>query len=153
VLVKKTRYAILALVRLAENHGKGPRQSAEIATTEKIPQRFLEIILNDLKKAGYLGSKSGKDGGFFLIKDPSEIDLQQIVDHFEGSTSWVPCISEKSYQPCEFAKNEADCRLRMVYSEIRENTREILGRTTLHDLMQKDNSSKQLPKNCITDPV
>lgn len=140
MLVKKTRYAIIALIRLAESYGKGPRLSTEIAVTEKIPQRFLEIILNDLKKEGFLGSKSGKEGGFFLIKEPSEINLQQIVDHFEGSTSWVPCISEKCYQPCEFAKEEADCRLRSVYSEIRSKTREILGGTTLHDLLQGTDS-------------
>jgi Rrf2 family protein len=136
VLVKKTRYAILALVRLAENYGNGPKQSNEIASSEKIPQRFLEIILNELKKAGYLGSRPGKEGGYFLIKEPAQIDLQEIVDYFEGSTSWVPCISEKSYQPCEFSKNEAECKLRSVYSEIREKTREILGRTTLQDLIE-----------------
>lgn len=135
MLAKKTRYSILALVKLAKEYGRGPLQISEIAKSEKIPQRFLEILLGDLKKMGFLGSKSGKEGGYFLIKNPKEVNLCNIIDYSEGSLSWVPCTSEKSYQPCEFCKDEEICALRKVYSEIRNSTKMILQKTSLHDLI------------------
>lgn len=135
MLAKKTRYSIMAMVTLAREYGKGPLQISQIAKVENIPQRFLEIILADLKKMGFLGSKSGRNGGYFLIKKPEQINLCDIVDYCEGSLAWVPCISEKAYQPCEFCKDEKKCKIRDVYFEIRKNTRNTLQSTTLKDLV------------------
>lgn len=135
MLAKKTRYAIIALIRLSKDFERGPVQIKEIAKSEMIPQRFLEIILLELKKYGLLGSKSGKNGGYFLIKSPDDFTLFEVVDLFEGSLSWVPCISQKSYQPCEFCKDEQICKIRNVYSEIREKTSEVLKNTTFRDLL------------------
>ena len=63
ILSKRTRYAIVALARLAREYGRGPIQIREIAQKERIPRSFLENILLDLKKAGILGSNLGKAGG------------------------------------------------------------------------------------------
>ena len=68
-LSKKTRYAIVALTRLAREYGNGPIQIRDIAESEKIPQRFLESILLELRKLGILGSKLGKEGGYYLLKE------------------------------------------------------------------------------------
>jgi Rrf2 family protein len=135
MLSKKTRYAIIALIRLAKESGKGAILISDIAESEHIPQRFLELILVELKKLGILGSKLGKSGGYFLIKEPSEVNLWAIVRHFEGPIALVACISEKAHQPCEFCKDEATCSLRLVFKEIRDNTYSILKRTTLKDLV------------------
>jgi len=135
MLANKTRYAVLALIYLAGEYGKGPVQSSVIAQNEKIPQRFLEVLLADMKSIGFLGSKPGKGGGYFLIKDPSQITLFDIIDFSEGTLSWVPCISEKSYQSCEFCKDESQCKVRSVYNELRDHNRMVLKRTSLKDLL------------------
>ena len=134
-LSKKTRYAIIALVKLSKEYGKGPVLISEIAESEQLPQRFLENILLELKKMGVLGSKLGKTGGYFLIRKPSEVCLDEVVRHFEGSIAMLYCISEKSYQPCEFCKREDDCKIRLVFKEIRDNTLSVLNKTTLEQLI------------------
>ena len=136
MLSQKTRYAMLALTHLAKDVGKGAIMISEIARSENIPQRYLEAILLDLKKLGFLGSKLGKNGGYFLIRKPEDINLSQIVRHFEGPIALVPCVSEKAYQPCEFCKDEEKCNLRKVFKDIRDYTYDKLQQTTLLDLIE-----------------
>jgi Rrf2 family protein len=136
MLSKKTRYAMLALTKLAKEYGKGPIPISEIAISEKIPQRFLENILLEIKKMGILGSRLGKAGGYYLIKKPEEVSLGDIVRQFEGTIAMMYCISEKAYQPCEFCKDEKTCKIRKVFKEVRDNTLSILQRTTLDQLIE-----------------
>ena len=134
ILSKKTRYAIVALTRLAKEYGKGPVQIRDIAEEERIPQSFLENILLELRKLGILGSKLGKAGGYYLLKDPSQVTLAEVVRHFEGTIALMYCVSEKAYQPCEFCRDEATCGIRKVFKEVRDTTFEILKKTTLQSL-------------------
>ena len=136
MLSKKTRYAMLALAKLAKEYGNGPLLISEIASSQQIPQRFLENILLDLKKMGILGSRLGKTGGYFLIKKPNEVNLEDIVRHFEGSLAMLYCISEKSYQPCEFCKKEDVCKIRDVFKDIRDYTLTVLSKTTIDQLIE-----------------
>jgi Rrf2 family protein len=135
MLSKKTRYAMLALTNLASKYGDGAIQIGDIAKMENIPQRFLESILLELKKMGILGSKLGKAGGYFLIKPPDEVSLLDVIRHFEGTIALMYCVSEKAYQPCEFCKIEATCKIRHVFKKIRDNTYDILQETTLASLI------------------
>ena len=135
MLSKKTRYAMVALVYLAKEESQRAVMSSEIAASEKLPQRFLENILLDLKKMGVLGSKLGKSGGYFLIKKPEDVRLSDVVRHFEGAIALLYCVSEKQYQPCEFCKDETICKIRGVFKEIRDTTFGILEKTTLRDLI------------------
>ena len=144
ILSKKTKYAMVALTRLARDYGRGPIQIRDIAESEKIPQRFLENILLELRKLGILGSKLGKEGGYFLLKKPSEVSLSEIVRHFEGTIALMYCVSEKAYQPCEFCKNEATCQIRRVFKEVRDTTYEILKRTSLEALISDSNPIHEL---------
>jgi Rrf2 family protein len=138
ILSKKTRYAIVALTRLAREYGSGPLQIKEIAEEEKIPQSFLENILLELRKMGILGSKLGKSGGYFLLKKPEDVNLAEIIRHFEGTIALMYCVSEKAYQPCEFCKDESNCEIRKVFKEIRDTTYNILSRTNLKSLTQSE---------------
>jgi Rrf2 family protein len=135
MLSKKTRYAMLALTNLASKYGDGAIQIGDIAKMENIPQRFLESILLDLKKMGILGSKLGKAGGYYLIKSPDEVSLLDVIRHFEGTIALMYCVSEKAYQPCEFCKIEATCKIRHVFKKIRDNTYDILQEATLASLI------------------
>ena len=136
MLSKKTRYALMALTKLSREYGKGAILISDIAKAEKIPQRFLENILLELKNLGFLGSKLGKNGGYFLLKNPEEISLADVIRYFEGTIALVYCVSEKAYQPCECCKNEDSCKLKSVFKTIRDNTFNILQETSIADISQ-----------------
>ena len=91
-------------------YGKGAILISDIAKSEMIPQRFLESILLDLKNFGVLSSKLGKSGGYYLLKKPEDVNLSDIVRHFEGAIALIPCTSEKYYQECEHCKDEKRAR-------------------------------------------
>lgn len=135
MLTQKTRYSMLAMVRLAKEYGKGILMINEIAESEKIPKRFLESILLELKKNGFLSSKLGKNGGYFLIKNPKDISLLEIVRLFEGSIAMLPCTSEKYYQSCEHCKDESICSIRGTFRDNREYTYKKLADTSLETLI------------------
>lgn len=126
---------MVALTYLAKKDTNQAVLSTEISKSEKIPQRFLENILLELKKMGILASKLGKNGGYYLIKKPEEIRLSDIIRHFEGAVAMLYCVSEKQYQPCEFCRDETTCKIRNVFKEIRDTTFDILERTSLQDLI------------------
>jgi len=134
LLSKKTRYAMIAMIRLAKEYGNGAIMIGDIAKSENIPRRFLENILLELKNLGFLGSKLGKSGGYFLLKNPEEVTLSDIIRHFEGTIAMLSCVSEKSYQPCEFCKDESLCKIRSTFKAVRDSTFNILSKTTLKDL-------------------
>jgi Rrf2 family protein len=125
---------MMALIYLAKKYNQGNVKAQEIAKSENIPIRFLEGILLEVKKMGFLSSKSGKSGGYFLIKPPGEIKLLDLISYFEGGIGLLYCVSEKQYQPCEFCKDEATCKIRYVFKEVRESTVNILQHTTLENL-------------------
>ena len=135
MLTQKTRYSMLAMVRLAKEFGKGTLMINEIAESEKIPKRFLESILLELKKSGYLGSRLGKNGGYFLMKNPKDINLLEIVRLFEGSIALLPCTSEKYYEPCVHCKDEENCNIRGTFKDIRDYTFNKLAATSLYSLI------------------
>jgi Rrf2 family protein len=137
ILSKKTRYAMVALASLARDYGKGPIQIQEISKKESIPRSFLENILLELKNMGILGSQLGKSGGYYLLKKPEEVNLAEIIDHFEGTLSLLYCVSEKAYRPCEFCKDEATCQIRKVFKKILSSTNSILKEATLKTLIQR----------------
>jgi len=126
---------MLAMVRLAKEYGKGKLMINEIAESERIPKRFLEGILLELKKNGYLASKLGKDGGYYLIKAPHEVSLLEIIRLFEGSIAYLACTSEKYYKSCEHCKDEKTCTIRHTFNDIRTYTFNKLAETSLADLI------------------
>jgi Rrf2 family protein len=127
---------MLALIRLAKEYGKGVLMINEIAESEKIPKRFLESILLELKNNGYLSSKLGKNGGYYLIKNPHNVTLLEIIRLFEGTIAWLPCTSEKYYQPCEHCKDEKTCRIRSTFYDIRSYTYKKLQDTSIASLIE-----------------
>lgn len=123
------------MLRLAKEYGKGTLLINDIAESEKIPKRFLESILLELKNNGYLGSKLGKKGGYYLVKSPDSVNLLEIVRLFEGSIALMPCTSEKYYQPCSHCKDEENCKVRKTFKDIRTYTFNKLAETTLDQLI------------------
>lgn len=143
MLSKKTRYAMLALSVLAAQYRKEPVPIGRIAEKEKIPQRFLEGILLTLKNHGMLNSTRGKTGGYYLLQDPREVTLLNVIICFEGSVSMLACVCEDQYMPCEFCKDEDNCPIRKPFSEIYRHIIDVLRRTTLSDLIKERNVNEK----------
>jgi Rrf2 family protein len=136
-LSRKARYALRALYALAARPGEGPVLIADLAERERIPRKFLEAILLELKNAGILQSKKGKGGGYALAKAPEQITVGQVIRLIDGPLAPLPCVSEKAYVRCEECVDEATCGTRMVMKQVRDAMVGILDRTTLADVQEQ----------------
>jgi Rrf2 family protein len=137
VLSKKAKYAIKALLALADREREEPMRIADLAREEQIPPKFLELILLGLKHNGILQSRKGKGGGYLLARDPTDIYLGQIVRMFDGPLAPVPCASQTAYVRCADCRNEAECGVRLAMKEVRDATARILDGTSLASLQVK----------------
>jgi Rrf2 family protein len=135
MLSKKAKYAIKALVFLAKNINQPPLPVPKIADLEKIPKKYLEGILLDLKNAGVLFSKKGKSGGYVLSKPPGEIPLVSIVRLMDGPIARVSCASAFHYRSCDECIDEATCSIKRIYLKIREEELTILSDTSIADMI------------------
>ena len=144
LLSKKTKYAIHALVNLAKKQGQGPVLISTISKEEKIPQKFLEAILLDLRKAGMLGSKKGKGGGYYIIKQPDKLSLVDVIRLFDGAIALLPCVSLNYYESCTECENEAICGLKKVFEELRDRTLDLLKNTTIQTVIDKEGKIDKL---------
>jgi len=137
MLSRKSKYALKALLVLTEEYGKDALLIADIAGREKIPKRFLELILLELKNHGILRSKKGKGGGYALNKPPSAISVGQVLRMLEGTLAPLPCVSKTSYERCEECKDERTCGIRILMKDVRDTTARILDSTTLADVAKR----------------
>lgn len=115
-----------------------PVQVGEIAKGENIPQKFLESILLTLRKSGILGSKKGKNGGYYLRKQPSEILMTEVMRVLEGPIAMIPCVSLNFYERCDDCPDEALCSVNKLMAQVRDSTLEVFRNTTLEDLAVVD---------------
>lgn len=143
MISKKTKYAINALVFLARRQEEGPVLISEIAEAEHIPQKFLEAILLDLKKAGILGSKKGRGGGYYLLKSPKEVNMTQVMRLFDGAIAFLPCVTYRYYERCEECKDEETCGIRDVFLEVRNKTVALLKKATLEEIMKREQNLEE----------
>ena len=134
MLSKKTQYALQALSYMVGKGTDAPILIAEISTEKKIPLKFLENILLELKKAGFLESKKGKHGGYFFAIAPQTIKLSAIFRTIEGPIALLPCVSLNFYKKCETC-NEKKCGINKIMVEVRDNTLAILDKRTVSDLI------------------
>lgn len=134
MLSKKSQYAFKALTYLTEKFNKGPVLISEISKKKKIPLKFLENILLELKKADILDSKKGKGGGYFLKQDPSKVKMATIIRLVNGPISMLPCVSLYFYERCKNC-NEKKCALHDIMIEVRDATLQVVDNRTLLDLV------------------
>jgi len=137
MISKKTKYALKALVALAARDDKSPMTISEIAEQEKIPKKFLEAILLDMRRQGILKSKIGIGGGYYLLKSPKDIVLSQLLRNIDGPIALIPCVSLNFYERCADCKDEVTCGIRKTFLEVRDATLKILSETTLDDILKK----------------
>ena len=131
-LTKRGEYALRALIDLgiARELGRPMVQIAELARKENIPIKFLEAILVQLKQEGYLASRRGKQGGYFLAKPAGSIRIGDVIRKMEGPLAPIPCVSQNFYERCS-CPDETHCGLRMLMLDVRNAISNILDRYTL----------------------
>ncbi len=135
MLSRKTKYGLKALTYIARNIERETVLIQEIAEAENISRKFLESILLTLRKAGYLGSKKGKGGGYYLIKDPVDIKMADAIRILEGPIALLPCVSLNFYERCDDCPDETTCSLHVLMEEVRDSTLNVLENKTLADLV------------------
>lgn len=134
MLSKKTQYAFRALTHLAYHYGNAPVRISEISIKQKIPLKFLENILNELKKADMLESKKGKGGGYMLKVPPKKIKLARVIRVINGPIALLPCASLNFYEKC-IDCDELNCGTRRMMIVARDATLKVLEKKTLNDII------------------
>ena len=138
-LTYKGDYAIKIIVELSLHHGKDIVTIHEMAKRLDIPIKFLEQILLDLKRGGFVESRRGKIGGYLLTEDPSKIKLGEIIRYIDGPTEPIACV-EKGYAVCSDLYR---CVLRKIWQEVAEATSKIVDNITFEDLAREMSRQKK----------
>lgn len=131
MLSQKTRYAIRALQHLADFYGKGPIPLTDIAETQKIPAKFLTVILSEMAREGLVATQRGRDGGYWLAREPAAISYGSIVRLTRGSLALTPCASRLAHEQCKNCLPEEECRMHRVMLRVRDETAKVLDGISL----------------------
>ena len=126
MLAQKTRYALRALLFLVEEGHGEPVQLARIADAQRVPHKYLELIMLDLKKAGFVQSMRGPRGGYRLARDPAGISFGDVVRLMQGPIALLSCASINFYAPCGDCRDEESCSIRRAFAVVRDETTRIL---------------------------
>lgn len=143
VISKKAKYAINALTYLARRKEEGPVLISTISEEQNIPRKFLEAILLELKNEGYLDSKKGRGGGYFLVKDYDQVNMAEVMRLFDGPIALLPCVTYKYYERCEECEDEKTCGIRDVVLELRNQTVSMLKEASLEKILKREKALKK----------
>jgi Rrf2 family protein len=138
-LSTKGEYASRAMLELSVRYAEGALHIRDISAAQGIPERFLEQILLQLKRAGYLRSRKGPKGGYFLAKPPSRISVAEVIRVMDGPLAPIDCVSVTAHDPCP---RESYCGLKGLWKEVRDAVAEILERTTFEDMAERSRVAK-----------
>src|SRR6201991_1669649 len=123
MISQKGRYALRALLFLAAKGDVAPVQISEISEREKIPRKFLEAILLELKKTGIVRSHRGRQGGYSLGRPAKDISFADVLRVTDGPLALSPCVSVMAYRKCDDCFDEAVCAIRkaLLASQLRRS--------------------------------
>ena len=133
MLTRKGKYGLKALVHLARMPAGQLAFVSEIAAANNIPKKFLDAILGELRNAGFVQSRKGKDGGYRLARPAAEIRIGHVVRVLDGPLAPIPCASRTQYQPCEDC-DEAKCEVRHLMLEVRQAVAKVLDSRSLAEM-------------------
>jgi len=138
-LSTKGEYASRAMLELSLHHEERPLHIRDISKAQDIPQRFLEQILLQLKRAGYLRSRKGPEGGYYLAKSPSKISVAEVYRVMEGPLAPIDCVSVTAHEVCP---HEASCALKGLWKEVRDAVAQITEKATFGELAEKTRAAR-----------
>ncbi len=144
-LSQKCQYAVRAILELAKRYGQGPVTASEIASSQVIPQRFLEVILNELKPTGLIQSRRGVQGGYFLAGQPKGITIGQVIRLIDGPLEPVRCVGDHNKPSCPLRDR---CALIELWTAARKAVEEVYDGTNFQDLVEREH---QLDRRAAVD--
>lgn len=148
MISRKTKYGLHSLIHLAKRYNEGPVLIANLAREERIPKKFLEAILLELRKQGILDSKKGKGGGYSLSVHPEYVNMGRVIRILDGPMAPVACVSKTAYRKCDECQDENSCGIRMVMTDVRDAIVNILDKTSLADVIRKtENKNLEMTAN------
>ena len=134
MISKKMKYALKALIHIANHQETGYVKAHDIAEQGQIPKKFLEQILLDLKKGRIINSKQGNVGGYYFTKTPNQVTLADVYRLIDGPIALVPCASKNFYEPCLDCPCEATCSIRHALIQVRDEMLKVLEKKNIEDL-------------------
>jgi Rrf2 family protein len=147
-LSQRGEYALRAVLVLGLHYGEEVVPIQTISDEQRIPKKFLEQILNDLKRTGAVESKRGISGGYKLARPPQEITLATVIRHIEGALAPISCVSERYYEKCS-CPDEARCAIRNVMKEVREAVVKIVEKVTVAELCERARNLGAQPESAL----
>jgi Rrf2 family protein len=151
MISSRAKYATRALLDLSFHCGEGPVQVHDIAARQNIPIKFLEQILLSLKRLGFVQSRKGPGGGYFLARAAGEITLGAVVRAMDGPLAPISCVSVSGYMECGCPDPET-CGLRAAWKEARNALADVLDGTTFAELRDRDRALRA-ERNAVVDYV
>jgi Rrf2 family protein len=140
----KAKYALRALYWLATPGAAAPIRAKDLAANARVPHKFLETILLELKHAGILESRRGKGGGYVLGKAATEISVGDVVRLIDGPLTPVPCLAGASTR-CESCPGDAACRTRRVMARVARAVASILDNTPIAPRNKRERARSASP--------
>jgi Rrf2 family protein len=135
MLSQKCQYAIRSVFELAVQYGRGPVKISCIAEAQAIPPRFLEVILNQLRRAGFVQSKRGPEGGYILARQPDRISVGEIVEFMEGPLFPVACMNDQSTDECSL---HGKCVFIGMWERAAQALSDVYDQTSFQNLVDED---------------
>ncbi|HPD13952.1 MAG TPA: Rrf2 family transcriptional regulator [Planctomycetota bacterium] len=132
---QKCQYAVRAVFELSKRYGAGPVRIADIAEAQAIPARFLEVILNQLKQAGFVVSQRGSRGGYALARPPAELAVGDVIRFIEGPVGPVVCAMGSSHNECPLY---GGCVFLPMWERVRSAVSGVYDQTTFQSLVEQD---------------
>ncbi len=134
--LKKNQYALRAVFELAKHQGAGPIKISHIARAQFIPVRFLEVILNKLKRSGLVDSKRGFCGGYFLRRPPDQITVGDIMRFLDGATTAIKCAACTEKPGCP--SGHRGCAFSSMWNRVNRAVLSVYNETTIQDLLDNE---------------
>jgi len=146
MISRKAKYGLKALIYLARHTSGGPVLIERLSRDERIPRKFLEQILLELKKKGLLASRKGRGGGYKLGRPANRISMAEIIRILDGPLAPVPCVSVTAFGPCEECLDPRRCGIRLVMQDVRDGIADILENTSLQEVLKRVHKISQKEK-------
>jgi len=132
---KRCQYALRAVFELAKQYGQNPQKIAQIAEVQAIPVRFLEVILCELKKAGFVQSHRGNEGGYLLAVSPEKLTVGELISFIQGPVGPVSCVIGDSQESCPLY---GDCAFMPMWEKVQKAVNDIYDNTTFQELVDQE---------------
>ena len=135
----KTDYSLKIILYLSGCYPDGTAHIKQIADAQDIPKKFLEQILLLLKKGGFVASKQGPRGGYFLTKDPADIAVGDVIRFVKGPIHPISCIAPGAEESCSFAST---CVFRDIWLDVETAIANVIDTISFSDLLEREKKKR-----------